>query len=137
MEMKRHILVALSIILFASTAIVAQKQNQKEIANAAETSQKATRALDQIMSITERSIPTDLLRKAKAVCVFPGVLKGAFIVGWQAGKGLISRRIGKGWGPPALFKLGGGSVGFQIGGSSTDVVMLFMTDDSVRKPLED
>src|SRR5437762_2271104 len=135
--MMRRILFALLPVLLASTFGVGQKPNQKQISNAAVTAQKATRALDEIMSISDRSIPVDLLRKAKAVAVFPNVLKGAFIIGGQGGKGLIARRTRGGWGPPALFKLGGGSVGFQIGGSSTDVVMLFMTDNSVKNLLED
>ncbi|HYJ89720.1 MAG TPA: lipid-binding SYLF domain-containing protein [Pyrinomonadaceae bacterium] len=123
-------------ILFALSIGIAA-QNDKEVAQAAKTAQKATQALDEIMAIRDKSIPADLLRKAKAVAVFPNVIKGAFIVGGQGGKGLIVERVGNAWGPPALFKLGGGSVGFQIGGSSTDFVMLFMTDDSVRKLLED
>ena len=133
---KKIILIAFSICLIASAA-AAQKNNNKEIAAAAKTAQKATKALDEIMSIRDRSIPTDLLRKAKAIGVFPNVLKGAFIIGGQGGKGLISRRVNGGWGAPALFKLGGASIGFQIGGSSTDVVMLFMTDDSLKNLLED
>jgi len=112
-------------------------QNSKEVSNAAKTAQKATKALDEIMSIPEKSIPGDLLRKAKAVAVFPNVIKGAFIVGGQGGKGLIVRKVGGTWGAPTVFKLGGGSVGLQIGGSSTDVVMLFMTDNSVKNLLED
>lgn len=126
-----------AILLLLSVSVFAQKAKDKEISNAAKTSQKATKALDEIMAISDKSIPTDLLRKAKAVAVFPGVIKGAFIVGGQGGKGLIVHKIGSGWGAPALFKLGGGSVGFQIGGSETDVIMLFMTDNSVKNLLED
>ena len=125
------------LVLVLSVAMFAQDQNSKEVANAAKTAQKATHALDEIMAIREKSIPADLLKKAKAVAVFPNVIKGAFIVGGQGGKGLIVRRVGNTWGPPTLFKLGGGSVGFQIGGSSTDVVMLFMSDNSVKNLLED
>jgi lipid-binding SYLF domain-containing protein len=128
-------IVALGLIL--SVGLFAQNQNSKEVANAAKTAQKATQALDEIMAIREKSIPADLLKKAKAVAVFPNVIKGAFILGGQGGKGLIVRRVGNAWGPPTLFKLGGGSVGLQIGGSSTDVVMLFMTDNSVKNLLED
>ena len=124
-------------MLFLSAVTFAQKQNDKEISNAAKTAQKATKALDEIMAISDKSIPTDLLRKAKAVAVFPDVIKGAFILGGQGGKGLIVQKVGNSWGAPALFKLGGGSVGFQIGGSSTDVIMLFMTDKSVKNLLED
>src|ERR1051325_10431558 len=120
----RHV-ISVAFFLFA-LSIFAVAQKDKETADAAKTAQKATQALDEIMSIRDKSIPADLLRKAKAVAVFPNVLKAAFIVGGQGGKGLIVQRVGNTWGAPALFKLGGGSVGFQIGGSSTDVVMLFM-----------
>jgi lipid-binding SYLF domain-containing protein len=89
------------------------------------------------MAIRDKSIPQDLLDKAKAIAVFPNVIKAAFVFGGQGGKGLISRRVRGGWGAPAVFKLGGGSIGFQIGGSSTDVIMLFMTDDSLKNLLED
>src|SRR6185503_2495373 len=125
----------LSVTIGAQTTV--SKKDQKEISDAAKTAQKATKALDEIMTIRERSIPSDLLRNAKAVAVFPNVIKGAFIIGGQGGKGLIIHRIGNGWTAPAMFKLGGGSVGFQIGGSSTDVVMLFMTENSVKNLLED
>lgn len=128
--------IALLSIIFSASAF-AQNGGSKEISDAAKTAQKATRALDEIMSIRDRSIPADLLRKAKAVAVFPNVLKAAFIFGGQGGKGVISQRIGGTWGPPAMFRFGGGSVGFQIGGSSTDVVLLFMTDDSLKNLLED
>jgi lipid-binding SYLF domain-containing protein len=137
----KHIFSIATIIFVLSIVSAAQRQDPKGLAkettNAAKTAQKATKALDEIMAISDRSIPADLLRKAKAVAVFPNVIKGAFIVGGQGGKGLITRKVGGSWGPPAMFKLGGGSVGFQIGGSSTDVVMLFMTDKSVKNLLED
>jgi lipid-binding SYLF domain-containing protein len=126
-----------SLIVLLSVHSFAQNSNAKEVSSAAKTAQKATKALDEIMAISDKSIPSDLLRKAKAVAVFPNVIKGAFIVGGQGGKGLIIERLGNAWGAPTLFKLGGGSVGFQIGGSSTDVVMLFMTDKSVKNLLED
>ena len=134
--MKNALQVAVFVVLLAVFSI-AQNQDNKEIANAAKTAQKATQALDEIMAIRDKSIPSDLLKKAKAVAVFPNVIKGAFIVGGQGGKGLIVQRVGNTWGAPALFKLGGGSVGLQIGGSSTDFVMLFMSDDSVKNLLED
>lgn len=124
-------------LLFTAPAF-AQGNIDREIRNAAKTAQKATKALDDIMSISDKSIPEDLLLRAKAVAVFPGVVKGAFIIGGQGGKGVIIRRVrGEGWSAPALFKLTGGSVGFQIGGSSTDLVMLFMTDNSLKNLLED
>jgi lipid-binding SYLF domain-containing protein len=126
-----------SILLLFSVNLFAQKENDKEVSDAAKTAQKATQSLDEIMAIRDKSIPADLLRRARAVAVFPNVLKAAFIIGGQGGKGFIVRKVGSAWGAPAAFKLGGGSVGLQIGGSSTDVVMLFMTDDGVKNLLED
>ena len=135
--MSKLILSCVLAVLLISVSAFSQKRDDREVRAAAKTAQKATKALDEIMSMRDKSIPTDLLRRAKAVAVFPNVLKGAFIIGGQGGKGLISQRVGRDWGPPAVFKLGGGSIGFQIGGSSTDIVMLFMTDDSLKNLLED
>jgi lipid-binding SYLF domain-containing protein len=134
---KNKFLASLTILLALALAATAQDSNSKEIKAAAKTARNATKSLDEIMSIRDRSIPADLLKKAKAVAVFPNVLKGAFIIGGQGGKGVISQRIGGSWGPPALFKLGGGSIGFQIGGSSTDIILLFRTDDGLKNLLED
>jgi lipid-binding SYLF domain-containing protein len=133
----KHASLAAALLLFLSIFTFAQKSDSKEISDAAKTAQKATQALDEIMAISDKAIPADMLRKAKAVAVFPNVVKAAFIVGGQGGRGLIVQKVGNSWGAPALFKLGGGSVGFQIGGSETDVIMLFMTDNSVKNLLED
>ncbi|MEO8649312.1 MAG: lipid-binding SYLF domain-containing protein [Acidobacteriota bacterium] len=132
----QKIAVIFGILLFVTVAASAQEETSKEVKNAAKTAQKATKALDKIMSISDKSIPQDLLAKAKAIAVFPGVVKAAFIIGGAGGKGLISRRLDSGWSAPAFFKIAGGSVGFQLGGSSTDVVMLFMTNDSLENLLE-
>jgi lipid-binding SYLF domain-containing protein len=135
----RKILISVVFCLISSFTAAAQKEgpNNKQVSEAAKTAQKATKALDEIMAVSDRAIPSDLLRKAKAVAVFPNVIKGAFIVGGQGGKGFIVHKLGNSWGAPAMFKLGGGSVGLQIGGSSTDVIMLFMSDNSVKNLLED
>jgi SH3 domain-containing YSC84-like protein 1 len=107
-----------------------QKEASKKAASAA-------RVFDQIMDAPDNSIPKELLDRAEAVAVFPGVLKAGFVVGGRGGSGLISRRVTGGWSPPAFFKLGGASVGLQIGASKTDFVLLFMNEDAVRGLLED
>ena len=89
------------------------------------------------MRITEKSIPRDLLQKSNAVVVFPGALKGGFIVGGQGGKGVAIRRIGKGWSAPAFVNMGGGSVGLQAGGQKTDYVLLIMNEKGLKGLLED
>jgi lipid-binding SYLF domain-containing protein len=135
-KIKITVLLCAVSLLFAGVA-TAQKNNGKDIRSAVKTSNDATKTLNEVMRISDKSIPQDLLDRAQAVAVFPNVLKAAFIIGGNGGKGLISRRVKGGWSAPALFKLGGGSLGFQIGASSTDYVMLFMTDDSLRKLLQD
>jgi|RhiMethySRZTD1v2_1073278.scaffolds.fasta_scaffold19660_7 lipid-binding SYLF domain-containing protein len=126
--------VLIFLILAFSTGSSAQN---KEIRDAAKTADKATKALNEVMAIPADAIPETLIRNAKAVAVFPDVLKAAFLVGGSGGKGIITRRVGNGWSAPAMFKMGGGSFGAQIGASSTDYVMLFMTEDSLASLLQD
>jgi len=96
----------------------------------------AGRLLDEIMAAPEKAIPRDLLAKAHCVALIPGVKKAAFVVGGRYGKGVIQCRHGKGWTGPSTVRLEGGSFGFQIGGSSTDVVLLVMNRRGREKLLE-
>jgi SH3 domain-containing YSC84-like protein 1 len=121
----------------AAAAAQPQGKNTKKINEAARQSQKAAKVFNDIMSAPDNAIPRDLLSRAEAVAVFPDVIKAGFIVGGRGGRGVISRRIKGGWSAPAFFNLGGGSVGLQIGASSTDFVLLFMTQESLRGLLED
>ncbi|MGH9410250.1 MAG: lipid-binding SYLF domain-containing protein [Vicinamibacterales bacterium] len=88
-------------------------------------------ALREILNVPD-DIPKDLLDKAECVIVFPGVKKFAVGVGGSYGRGAISCRTGDNftgpWSAPAMFALEGGSIGFQLGGQSTDFVLLVMND---------
>ena len=90
--------------------------------------QEASAVFSEIMGAPDKSIPQDLLEKAHCVAIIPSMKKGAFIVGAKYGKGFIScRKVGRvGWSAPGAIRIEGGSVGFQIGGSETDVIMLVM-----------
>jgi lipid-binding SYLF domain-containing protein len=139
---KRALLLPLSLFLlvtFLGTASAQQERerNTKKARAAADQSARAARVFDEIMGTREKSIPGDLLDKAEAVAVFPGVLKGGFIVGGRGGSGVISRRVAGGWSAPAFFDLGGGSIGLQIGVASTDYILLFMNDHAVESLLSD
>lgn len=94
----------------------------------AERLDESTTVLKEIMSAPDKGIPQDLLEKANCVIIVPGVKKAAFIVGGKYGKGFMVCRTknNHGWGAPASIRMEGGSFGFQIGGSETDVVMLVM-----------
>jgi len=99
----------------------------------------ATATFREIMASQDRGIPQDLIDKAHCAVVVPGLKKGAFVVGAQFGRGFVSCRGAndRGWSAPAAIRVEGGSVGFQIGGSETDVVMLVMNDRGAEKLLGD
>lgn len=106
-----------------------------DVEDEAERARKAGTILDEMMGAPDSSIPGDLLEKSHAVAIIPHVVKAAFIVGGRHGKGLISRRKEDGsWTAPAFITLSAGSVGFQIGGSTTDLVLIFTNADGL-KPL--
>jgi len=93
--------------------------------------------LREIMAAPDKGIPQDLLDKSACVVIIPNMKKGAFIVGAKYGRGFVVCRNqnGRGWSAPGGVKVEGGSVGFQIGGSETDVVMLLMNQSAIDKLL--
>lgn len=112
----------------------ASPKQQKEASKRAES---ASHAFEQVMGAPDRSVPRELLDRAEAVAVFPGMVKAGFVVGGRGGSGVISRRVTGGWSAPAFFKLAGASVGLQIGASKTDLILLFMNEDALKGLLED
>lgn len=99
---------------------------------------EAALVFSEIMATPDKGVPEDLLQKAHCIVIVPSLKTGAFIVGGKYGKGFMSCRGtgGKGWSAPGAVRIEGGSVGFQIGGSSTDVIMLVMTERGASKLLE-
>jgi lipid-binding SYLF domain-containing protein len=88
----------------------------------------------EIMATADRGIPQDLLQRAECIVVVPGMKKGAFIVGANYGRGFVScRKETAGWSAPAAIRMEGGSFGFQIGGSETDVIMLVLNRRGAEK----
>ena len=105
--------------------------------DAAQQSSRAAKAFEEIMDVPDKAIPRDLLAKAKAVAVFPRVIKVAVTVGGEGGRGVVSRHSDAGWGNPVFIRGGGGSVGAQIGASSTDYFLLLMNDESIEGLMKD
>ena len=94
--------------------------------------------LDEVMAASDSAIPASILEKAEAIAVFPSTVKGAFIVGAQRGRGVITvrdRATGS-WSAPAFLTLTGGSVGFQIGGQAVDIVLVVMNRRGVDNLLQ-
>ncbi len=88
----------------------------------------AKTVLDQIMAAQDHTIPLNILQMATCVAVVPGLKKGAFVVGAQYGQGVVTCRTGHGWSAPVFIRMAGGSFGFQIGGQSTDLVLVAVND---------
>ena len=113
------------------------------VANAEVTKSESNRlteaaiVLDEIRAAADRDIPEDLWEKAKCVAVIPSVKKAAFIVGGEYGKGVVSCRDGNDWSAPSFLMLQKGSVGFQLGGETIDLVLLIMNDHGMNRLLED
>jgi lipid-binding SYLF domain-containing protein len=84
--------------------------------------------LDQIMAAKDSSIPMNIMEQATCIGVVPGMVKGAFFGGVQYGQGVVTCRMGHGWSAPVFIRMAGGSIGFQFGGQSTDLVLVAVND---------
>lgn len=125
--MSRPILRALLLVfsLLTATGVLAGEPEAKR-------AREATRVLDEIMQAPDRRVPTNLLREAHAIAVIPDVIKAGLVIGGRRGHGLIVVRTADGtWSNPSFIKMTGGSVGFQAGVQSTDVVLVFRSQRGV------
>ena len=117
------------------------RPDDKRLAQEAESEQTirgAAEVLKASVSAPDSGIPKELMERAECIGVFPGVKKGAFVIGGEYGHGVFTCRKEDGtMGAPALFTVGGGSIGWQFGGKKVDVVMLIMNKDGVRNLLQD
>ena len=95
----------------------------------------AATLFSEIMGTPDKSIPQDLLNKSHCIVLVPGLKKGAIGFGGKYGRGfsLCRAQSGEGWGPPAAIRIEGGSFGFQLGFSSSDVVLLIMNERGMKK----
>ena len=125
--MKRLILVA----AVALTPLMAKDNEAAQRLDAAAT------VFSQVMGTPDKGIPQEMLEHAHCVVIVPDLKTGAFIVGGKYGKGVLSCRnkVGPGWSAPGTVRIEGGSFGFQIGASSTDLIMLIMTERGADKLL--
>ncbi len=98
---------------------------------------EASAVFSEIMATPDKGIPQDMLANAHCIVIVPGLKTGAFLVGGKYGKGYLSCRnkTGAGWSAPGTVRIEGGSVGFQIGGSRTDLIMLVMNERGADKLL--
>jgi SH3 domain-containing YSC84-like protein 1 len=127
--MKRHaillLILSMSVPLFASKGKQIDRLEESAI------------VLQEIMNIPEGGIPTDLLRKSECIIIIPSMKKAAFGIGGNYGRGaLLCRTTDNNWSAPVMVSITGGSFGLQIGGSSTDIILLVMNKRGINKLLE-
>jgi lipid-binding SYLF domain-containing protein len=129
--LKRFLILSTLALLATMTAFASDREDDVSRTH------KSAQVFDEIMSAPDQGIPHDLLNKAKCIAIIPGELKFAFIFGGNYGRGVATCRTASGWSAPMFVAVDGGSVGYQIGGSSTDLVMLFMNDHALHSLLSD
>jgi lipid-binding SYLF domain-containing protein len=112
-------LAALAGVVAAGAAVYAQAEQAERIRH-------ATTVLEEIMSAGDKAVPGNVMEKAEAIAVFPGTIKGGFVLAAHRGKGVISARdqATGAWSPPAFLTVTGGSIGAQIGAQSIDVILV-------------
>lgn len=129
--MKKLILVA-AVAFTPLMATLMAKDNEP-----AKRLESAAAVFSEIMGTPDKGIPQEMLEHAHCIVIVPDLKTGAFIVGGKYGKGILSCRnkVGPGWSAPGTVRIEGGSFGFQIGGSSTDLIMLVMNERGADKLL--
>src|ERR1700683_4427722 len=132
--MSKHFLVCSALVLSLLMPAVSFASSDKE--DDVHRAQRAATVFQEIMNAPD-SIPHDVLNKARCIAVIPGDKKFAFIFGANYGRGLAICRTATGWSAPLYLAVEGGSFGYQAGGSSTDLVLLFMNDHALHSLLSD
>jgi len=124
-KMPQLVIATVFTLLFASTSDASSRE-ERRVGDAAD-------VLEQFLRIPERTVPPALLSQAYAVAVIPKVVKAAFWLGARRGKGIIVvRQDDDSWSNPAFIAITGGSVGWQIGAQSTDIILVFKTRKGVE-----
>ena len=129
--LKRLLIVTTLVLLVALTAVASDREDDVKRTD------RAAQVFKEIMNTPDQGIPQDLLESTKCIAIIPGEVKFAFIFGGSYGRGLATCRTGHGWSAPMFVAIDSGSVGYQIGGSSTDIVMLFMNDHALQSLMSD
>jgi lipid-binding SYLF domain-containing protein len=126
-------LVALSAVLLTLSPLAVASDHEDDVAR----TERAARVFKEIMDTPDKGIPHDLLQSTKCIAIIPGDVKFAFIFGANYGRGVAACRTRTGWSAPMFVAIEGGSVGYQVGGSSTDLVLLFMNQHALDSLLGD
>lgn len=127
--MRKSVLIASLVVMFALPVFASHSKQVERV-------EESGIVMSEILNIPEGSIPQDLLRKAECIAVIPAMKKAALGIGGNYGKGVMLCRSHETWTAPVMVQITGGSFGFQIGGTSTDLILLVMNKRGINKLLE-
>ena len=116
-------LAALTLTLLPRVALAQQVETDRVL--------EAARVLEEVLAAPDKGVPEAIVEKAQAIVVIPSTVKGALLIGAQRGKGVMSVKSASGWSAPAFVTLTGGSVGLQIGGQATDIVLVVVNERGI------
>ncbi len=131
--MTKYFVPGWALVLFLIMPAVSSASDKEDDISRA---QRSGQVFQEIMNAPD-SIPHDVLNKARCIAVIPGDKKFAFVFGANYGRGLAVCRTATGWSAPLYLAVEGGSFGYQAGGSSTDLILLFMNDHALHSLLSD
>ena len=125
MKARRAALIAVVLMALQSPAMAGPREEARLL--------EATQVLEDTQGMPDQRIPGWLMRRAQGIAIMPNVIKGAFIIGGRGGKGVMTLRDGQGrWSNPSFITLAGGSIGWQGGVSTSDIILVFTTRRSVE-----
>jgi lipid-binding SYLF domain-containing protein len=130
----RHLIATALIALSVTACAAAQSAAPEKLVHRIDAS---TAVLHELMNTPDNGIPLDIASSAQCIIVIPSFKKGAFVFGGEYGQGVATCRHGRTWSAPVFVQMSGGSFGFQIGGQSTDLVLIGRTYRSVDHLLKD
>ncbi len=124
-------------MVLMTTTLSSFAQGDKDRDKLSDRLTSAQAVMNEVMATPDKGIPRGILANATCVTVIPAYKKGAFVVGAQYGQGVATCRTPNGWSAPIFVQLAGGSFGWQIGGQSTDLVLIAMNENGLHDMLKD
>jgi lipid-binding SYLF domain-containing protein len=129
----KKVIGAFCAVAMAAGVVTVQAQDKSKLN---ERLAAATSVINEVMSVPDKSIPQSILAGAHCVVIVPSYKKAAFVLGAQYGQGVATCRTPRGWSAPVFVQLAGGSFGWQIGGQSTDLILVAMNDNGLQDMLK-
>lgn len=130
---KKMVSICLCFMFVVAASVSSWAASREDLQNRIDS---AKTTLDDIMAAQDSTIPSNILASATCIAVVPSLLKGGFIIAGDYGQGVVTCRTGHGWSGPVFIRMAGGSVGFQIGGQSTALILVAVNQRGLQDLLK-